>query len=144
MRLPEQARVRQFAYRYLQCLDAQTAAEGMEGEGITLLSKPAVQEEIQRQRQVLSQQMTRADTLRRLYGLVFGRCNDCVKLVTNESVNLDELDLSLLAEIKRSEKGALEIKLLNRAELLRLLLDAAGDSGGGALELLQALQGEAG
>lgn len=142
MRLPEQARIRQFAYRYLQCLDAEKAAEGREGDGIKLLSKPAVQEEIQRQRQLLSQQMTRSDTLRRLYGLVFGRCNDCVKLVTNEAANLDELDLSLLSELKRSEKGALEIKLLNRAELLRLLLDTAADGSGGVLELLQAMQGE--
>lgn len=137
MKSLEQERVRRFAFRYLQTLDAEMAAEG--GDGIALLSKSAVQKEIGRQRQLLAQQMTKADSLRRLYRLVFGRCNDCVKLVMTEAVDLDSLDLSLLSELKRSEKGALEVKLLNRAELLRLLLDAEGEDNSGALELLKAL-----
>lgn len=142
MKLPEQATVREFAYRYLQCLDAEKAAGGKAGDGVALLSKPAVQDEIQRQRALFNRQMTREDTLRRLYGLVFGRCNDCVKLVTGEVTDLDALDLSLLSELKRSDKGGLEIKLLNRGELLRQLLDSAAEQTGGVMELLQAMQGE--
>ncbi len=138
MRLPEQAKIREFAYRYLKTMDPEAAADGL-GEGVALLGKSAVQEEIQRQRDLLSRQMTRADTLRRLYGLVFGKCNDCVRLVMDEDVKLEELDLSLLSEIKRSEKGALEIKLLNRAELLRLLLETTVEESSGAADFLKAL-----
>ena len=45
--------------------------------------------------------------------MAFGKPNDCVKLALCEDVDIEKLDLSMLTEIKRSEKGTVEIKLLD-------------------------------
>ena len=47
----------------------------------------------------------RQDVTRRLAELAFGKANDCVKLALEENLCLEELDLSLLSEVKRNEKG---------------------------------------
>lgn len=144
MRLPEQKDIRRFAQGYLQtlCPDQAAAAIGRT-DGMELLGKAPVQEEIGRQRRLLDAQTSRSDAVRRLRGLVFGRCNDCVRLVMEPTPDIGALDLSLLSELRRSDKGSLEIKLLNRTELLRLLLDTAAEEAGGAAELLRALGEEA-
>ena len=64
---------------------------------------------------------TRNDVLRQLGELAFGRANDCVRLVMEEKPELDALGLDLLSEVKRSEKGALEVKLVDRLAALRQL-----------------------
>ncbi len=71
--------------------------------------------------------------------LAFGRVNDCVKLALCPEVDIETLDLSLLAEIRRSDKGAVEIKLLDRAKLLEQLARMAEDGDEKAEEFLQAL-----
>lgn len=84
------------------------------------------------------------DVTRRLFQLAYGRANDCVRLAmagTELPGELDRLDLSLLAEVRRSEKGAVEIKLLDRLAVLeqldrRLSRETGGDP---AAALLQAL-----
>lgn len=140
MKLPEQEKIRRFAERYLQTMSPDRAAEAIgRADGMALLGKPAVQEEIERQRRLLEAQTTRADAVRQLYRLAFGRCNDCVRLVMEEAPELGTLDLSMLSELRRSDKGALDVKLLNRTELLRLLLGLTEERGDGAAELLRAL-----
>ena len=57
--------------------------------------------------------------------LAFGKSNDAVKLVFLDPENtelLDNLDLSMVAEVKRGSGGAVEVKLINRIALLELLL----------------------
>ena len=49
-------------------------------------------------------QIRKQDVARRLAELAFGRANDCVRLVMEESCDLESLDLSLLSEVKRNEK----------------------------------------
>ena len=65
-----------------------------------------------------------------LISLAFGRANDCVKLVLLDAPDLDALDLSLLAEVKRNDKGPVEVKLIDRIRALDGLLNAgSADSG---------------
>lgn len=86
--------------------------------------------------------LTREDVARRLAELAFGRANDCVRLVLEEDAALDKLDLSLLSEVKRSEKGAVEVHLVDRLRALEQLAVLA-ESGGEDLEsFLKALRGE--
>ncbi len=87
--------------------------------------------------------LTREDVARRLAELAFGKANDCVRLVLEEGVKLGKLDLSLLTEVKRSEKGAVEVHLVDRLKALEALAEMAQDDGGDLESFLKALQGEA-
>ena len=56
--------------------------------------------------------------------LIRARPNDAVKLAFMEPEDagkIDGLELSLLSEVKRGANGAMEIKLVDRAELLERL-----------------------
>ena len=83
----------------------------------------------------------RQDVARRLAELAFGRVNDCVRLVLEESPQLQELDLSLLSEVRRSDKGGVEIKLIDRLRVLEQLTRMTGEKGTDMDAFLQALQG---
>ena len=82
----------------------------------------------------------REDVTRRLAELAFGKANDCVRLALEDEPELSRLDLSLLSEVKRNEKGTVEIKLIDRLKALEQLALAAGDDKTGAEEFLRALQ----
>lgn len=141
MKLSKNA-VRRFAYVYLQTGDPDCAAEAIgKRDGIAILTQPEIAEELQRQRFATSGQVSREESLRRLAQLAFGRANDCVRLALGEETNIASLDLSLLAEIKRSDKGAVEIKLIDRLEAIDRLLESAGERNGAA-EFLRALSDE--
>lgn len=84
--------------------------------------------------------VSREDVTRRLAELAFGQPNDCVRLALEEVPDLKGLDLSLLSEIKRSEKGMVEIKLIDRLKALEQLAQSAGGNDEGIEQLLQALQ----
>lgn len=88
--------------------------------------------------------VNREDVIRRLAELAFGEANDCVRLALEDEPLLEKLDLSLLSEIKRNEKGTVEIRLIDRLKALEQLALAAGKDSSGAEAFLQALQGEAG
>lgn len=138
MKLSKNA-VRRFVYTYLQTGDAGCAAEAIgKRDGIAVLTQPEVAEELQRQRRAADGQFSRAESLRRLAQLAFGRANDCVRLALGEEADIASLDLSLLTEIKRSDKGAVEIKLIDRLEAIDRLLENAGERDGAA-EFLRAL-----
>ena len=81
------------------------------------------------------------DVTRRLAELAFGKANDCVKLALEDDLCLDDLDLSLLSEVKRNEKGTVEIKLIDRLRALEQLAQTAGDDRTDMDSFLQALQG---
>ena len=83
----------------------------------------------------------RQDVTRRLAELAFGRVNDCVRLVLEESPQLQELDLSLLSEVRRSDKGGVEVKLIDRLRVLEQLTRMTGESRTDMDAFLQALQG---
>lgn len=90
---------------------------------------------------IRSGDIRRQDVTRRLAELAFGKANDCVKLALEENLCLDELDLSLLSEVKRNEKGTVEIKLIDRLRALEQLAQTAGEEQTEVDAFLQALQG---
>lgn len=71
--------------------------------------------------------------------LAFGKANDCVRLALDQDVDIQSLDLTLLTEIKRSEKGVVEVKLIDRVKVLEQLAAMADDGNAQAEEFLQAL-----
>ena len=90
---------------------------------------------------IKSGEIRRQDVTRRLAELAFGKANDCVKLALEENLRLDELDLSLLSEVKRNDKGTVEIKLIDRLRALEQLAQTAGEERSDVDAFLQALQG---
>lgn len=85
-------------------------------------------------------QVKREDVVRRLAELAFGRANDCVRLVLEESPDLEALDLSLLREVKRNEKGTVEIRLVDQLEVLQQLEQSLRGDTGAAEAFLLSLQ----
>ena len=85
--------------------------------------------------------ISREDVVRRLAELAFGQANDCVELVLGQEPDIGKLDLGLLCEVKRSEKGAGEVKLMDRLRALEQLSALTGEDGGQLEEFLRALQG---
>ena len=86
-------------------------------------------------------EVRRADVVRRMAELAFGKANDCVRLALEDEPPVDQLDLSLLSEVKRNEKGTVEIKLIDRLRALEQLSQTAGQDEGDMESFLQALQG---
>ena len=85
--------------------------------------------------------ISRSDVTRRLAELAFGKANDCVKLVLQQDTALERLDLSLLTELKRNDKGMVEIRLVDRLRALEQLALLAKEDGSDLESFLQALQG---
>ena len=83
----------------------------------------------------------RDDVVRRLAELAFGRANDCIKLVMSADPPMDKLDLSLLSEVKRNEKGMVEVRLVDRLKALEQLALLAEEGGSDLESFLKALQG---
>lgn len=91
---------------------------------------------------IRSGQLTREDVARRLAELAFGKANDCVKLVLEDDAALEKLDLSLLTEVKRNDKGTVEVRLVDRLKALEQLALLAQAGGEDLESFLKALQGE--
>ena len=90
---------------------------------------------------IKSGRLTREDVARRLAELAFGRANDCVQLVLEEKPKVAGLDLSLLSEVKRNDKGTVEVRLIDRLRALEQLAQMAEQGGSDLESFLQALQG---
>ena len=86
----------------------------------------------------------REDVVRRLAELAFGQANDCVELVLGQETDISKLDLGLLCEVKRSEKGAVEVKLMDRLRALEQLAALAQENGSDLESFLTALQSSEG
>ena len=87
-------------------------------------------------------EVRRQDVTRRLAELAFGKANDCVRLALEDAPSLDKLDLSLLSEVKRNDKGTVEIKLIDRLRALEQLAEVAEEDQNDMESFLQALQGD--
>ena len=86
-------------------------------------------------------EIRRRDVTRRLAELAFGKANDCVRLVLDGEAKMDALDLSLLSEVKRNDKGAVEIRLIDRLRALEQLAQLASEGGSDLESFLKAMQG---
>ena len=96
------------------------------------------------QQRIKSGKIRREDVARRLAELAFGKVNDCVRLVLEDNAELGKLDLSLLSEVKRNDKGTVEVKLVDRLKALEQLALLAQENGEDLESFLKALQGESG
>lgn len=86
-------------------------------------------------------EVSRQDVTRRLAELAFGKANDCVRLALEDDPCLEKLDLSLLSEVKRNDKGTVEIRLIDRLRALEQLARVAEGDKTDVDAFLQALQG---
>ena len=136
-------RAEAFCRKYLQCMDPEQAAV-LAGcaDGYAMLEAKMV-------RKAAAGQVRREDAVRRLAQLAFGRVNDAARLALHSAeADLETLDLSAVAELKVTDKGGVEVKLIDRiralealcgllseekaegaGELYRVLADAAGEEG---------------
>ena len=94
------------------------------------------------QQRIKSGKIRREDVARRLAELAFGKVNDCVRLVLENDPEVGKLDLGQLCEIKRNEKGTVEIKLIDRIQALEQLAAVAGEDKSELSDFLKAMQGE--
>ena len=96
----------------------------------------------------VKRRMKKADFISELAGLAFGGCNDAVKLLfidpDDGGGGVDGLDLRHVSEMKRAANGAVEIRLVNRLELLRLLAEQVDGETSAAESLVSALDRAAG
>ena len=143
-------RAEAFCRKYLQCMDPEQAAV-LAGcaDGYAMLEAKMVRRRLERMREAAAGQVRREDAVRRLAQLAFGRVNDAARLALHSGeADLESLDLSAVAELKVTDKGGVEIKLIDRiralevlcgllseekaegaGELYRVLADAAGEEG---------------
>lgn len=138
---------RTFCTAYLRTMDPEQAAEAAgRQDGFATLGLKSIRKRLERMRSAAAGELRREDALRRLAQLAFGRANDAVRLALDpRGVDPGALDLSAVAELKVTDKGGVEVKLVDRVralETLCALLEEHG--GGGAEELYQALEDAAG
>ena len=144
-------RTGRFCGRYLQSMDPDLAA-GVAGcgDGYAMLASKSVRRRLERMRETAAGQIRREDVVRRLAQLAFGRVNDAVRLALHSGdADLEALDLSAVAELKVTDKGGVEVKLVDRIRALEALCGLLGEEkaeGAGELYrvLTEAAAGEGG
>ena len=132
--MEQRNRKRDFCAAYLRTMDPEQAAEAAGREdGFATLALKSVRRRLE-------------DALRRLAQLAFGRANDAARLaLAPREVDPGGLDLSAVAELKVTDKGGVEVKLVDRVRALETLCALLEErSGGGAEELYRALEDAAG
>lgn len=138
---------RDFCAAYLRTMDPERAAEvcGCE-DGFAMLGKKSVRARLEKMRRAAAGELRREDAVRRLAQLAFGRANDAVRLaLCPKEADPETLDLSAVAELKVTDKGGVEIKMVDRVRALEALCGLLEDGGGaGAEELYRALEDAAG
>ena len=101
------------------------------------MERKSVEKELRKR--IQSGKIRRQDVTRRLAELAFGKANDCVRLALEDDPSLDKLDLSLLSEVKRNDKGTVEIKLIDRLRALEQLAQVAEEEKTDLESFLEAL-----
>lgn len=130
-----------FCRAYLRTMDPErAAAETGRKDGFALLGSESVQTRLERMRADTAAQVRREDVLRRLAQLAFGRANDAVRLALGrDGIDPEQLDLSAVAEFRVTDKGGVEVKLVDRVRALETLWGLLDGGGQGAEELCRAL-----
>lgn len=137
---------KRFCSVFLRTMDPEQAAEAAGREdGFATLALKSVRQRLEKMRSAAAGELRREDALRRLAQLAFGRANDAARLALNpRGVDPGALDLSAVAELKVTDKGGVEVKLVDRVRALEALCGLLEERGGGAEELYQALEDAAG
>lgn len=125
-------REKEFCGYYATCRNGREAAARAgfafpEHSGMRLLDRECIRLEIERLMKEKQGFMTAADGLRRI---AFGSVVDAVRLVLGEpALDPELLDLFMVSEIKRTEKGV-ELKFFDRIKALEALADVDSESCG--------------
>ena len=137
-----------FCAAYLRTMDPERAAEAAGREnGFAVLGRKDIRRRLEKMRSAAAGELRREDALRRLAQLAFGRANDAARLaLTPKEVDPESLDLSAVAELKVTDKGGVEVKMVDRVRALETLCGLLDEGGrdGGAEELYRALEEAAG
>ena len=138
--------IREFCAAYLRTMDPEQAAKAAGREdGFALLAWKSVRRRLEKMRSAAAEELRREDVPRRLARLACGGANDAARLALSPGeVDPGALDLSAVAELKVTDKGGVEVKLVDRVRALETLCTLLGDGGGGAEELYRALEDAAG
>ena len=145
--MEQRNRKRDFCAAYLRTMDPEQAAEAAGREdGFATLALKSVRRRLEKMRGAAAGELRREDALRRLAQLAFGRANDAARLaLAPREVDPGGLALSAVAELKVTDKGGVEVKLVDRVRALETLCALLEErSGGGAEELYRALEDAAG
>ncbi len=136
-----------FCSVFLRTMDPEQAAKAAGREdGFAALALKSIRRRLEKMRGAAAGELRREDALRRLAQLAFGRANDAARLaLCPREVDPGSLDLSAVAELKVTDKGGVEVKLVDRVRALETLCALLGEAGGGgAEELYRALEDAAG
>lgn len=137
-----------FCAAFLRTMDPERAAEAAGREnGFALLGRKDIRRRLEKMRGAAAGELRREDALRRLAQLAFGRANDAARLALSPGeVDPESLDLSAVAELKVTDKGGVEVKMVDRVRALETLCGLLDEGGrdGGAEELYRALEEAAG
>ena len=136
-----------FCAAYMDSGDPALAARAAgAADGFAMLRRGSVRQRLEKMRDAAAGELRREDVIRRLARLAFGRANDAARLALNpREVDPEALDLSAVAELKVTDKGGVEVKLVDRVRALGALCELLGDGGcAGAEALYQALEDAAG
>lgn len=136
-----------FCTAYLRTMDPERAAADCGCKnGFAMLGRKDIRARLEKMRRDAAAELRREDAVRRLAQLAFGRANDAVRLALGpKEVDPETLDLSAVAELKVTDKGGMEVKLVDRVRALEALHGLLEDTGGtGAEELYRALEDAAG
>ena len=127
-----------FCRAYLRTMDPdRAAAETGRQDGYSVLGSKATQGRLEKMRTDAAAQLRREDVLRRLAQLAFGRANDAVRLALHAGeADTESLDLSAVAEFKVTDKGGVEVKLVDRVRALETLCGLLEQDGGRGAEAL--------
>lgn len=93
----------------------------------------------------MNKERERKKILGKLSKIAFEKPNDAVKLAflkdENSAEEIEKLDLTMLSEVKRDKNGAVEVKLVNRLEVVKMIFDELREEsdGQGAEMFLRAL-----
>ncbi|MBS6354137.1 terminase small subunit [Oscillibacter sp.] len=143
-------RAEAFCRKYLQCMDPEQAAV-LAGcaDGYAMLEAKMVRRRLERMRKAAAGQVRREDAVRRLAQLAFGRVNDAARLALHSAeADLETLDLSAVAELKVTDKGGVEVKLIDRIRALEalcgLLSEEKAEGAGELYRVLAEATGEEG
>lgn len=135
---------RRFCRLYLETMDVNAAAKrcGI-ADGCAMLERESVRREVQRQREA-GGDVRREDVVRRLCALAFAPEADAIRLawLENPAQAADGLNLSSVAEFKRSSTGGVEIKFIDRVKALEALerILGGGEDAEAPLAFLRALE----
>lgn len=132
---------RSFCRAFLRTMDPErAAAECGKKDGFDLLANESVRARLESMRAETAAQVRREDVLRRLAQLAFGRANDAVRLALGQGgTDPDALDLSAVSEFRVTDKGGIEVKLVDRVRALETLWGLLDGGGQGAEALCRAL-----